>query len=287
MRLNKKKFVGFKERLSERFEIAYLNGQQEENMGLHRHDYCELVMVVSGKVAYKLADRVYYPKPGNIILIDEHVRHSPQLISSDTPYERITLALQKEVFSQLSRPDMDFTVFFRNSDFDILQLPYYTQAQVRMILGKLLTLKEEKTFGLSVLCDVYLTELFVKIAEHYYGAEEPVGSGDLHSSQLVSMVDQYIIENIDSQITIDEIAFFVCKNKYSLMRSFKEISGCTLYQYILNKRLEIAENLILEGDSFSKAAEKSGFSDYSCFYRSFKKKNGVSPQAYFEQAHGE
>ena len=43
-----------------------------------------------------------------------------------------------------------------------------------------------------------------------------------------------------------------------------------------------AEALIKAGTPFTNAAEKCGFSDYSCFYRCFHNKYKMSPQKYFE-----
>lgn len=105
---------------------------------------------------------------------------------------------------------------------------------------------------------------------------------ELQPLQLLNMVDQFIAENIDCPICIDDLANFVCMNKYSFMRCFKELAGCTAYQYIINTRLKEAEALIKAGTPFTNAAEKCGFSDYSCFYRCFHNKYKMSPQKYFE-----
>ena len=49
-------------------------------------------------------------------------------------------------------------------------------------------------------------------------------------------------------------------------------------EYITKKRLVLAKELILEGISLYEAADRVGFSDYSNFYRSFKKTMGFSPK---------
>ena len=61
------------------------------------------------------------------------------------------------------------------------------------------------------------------------------------------------------------------------MRKFKEETGFTLHNYIVNKRLLIARTLISEGMPVTKAALESGFSEYSTFSRAYRKQFGATP----------
>ena len=54
-------------------------------------------------------------------------------------------------------------------------------------------------------------------------------------------------------------------------------TGCTVHNYIRQKRLVLAARLIREGMSASAAAAECGFSDYSAFHRAFTKTFRVSP----------
>lgn len=47
-----------------------------------------------------------------------------------------------------------------------------------------------------------------------------------------------------------------------------------IYRYITKKRLAEAHKLIAGGASLSYAAQNSGFGDYSCFYRLYRKYYG-------------
>ena len=62
-----------------------------------------------------------------------------------------------------------------------------------------------------------------------------------------------------------------------MMRQFKEETGYSIHQYILEKRLLAAKGLIREGMSAGAAALECGFQDYSAFARAFKKKMGMAP----------
>ena len=67
------------------------------------------------------------------------------------------------------------------------------------------------------------------------------------------------------------------------MHKFKACTGYTLHNYINNKRLIKANELIRNGISMSEAAQQCGFNDYSSFVRAFKRQFGLSPKNYLKQ----
>ena len=65
------------------------------------------------------------------------------------------------------------------------------------------------------------------------------------------------------------------------MRKFKDNTGMTLHNYILQKRLLYARDLIQKGTPIIKASMDCGFNDYSSFLRAFKKHFNCSPKYFF------
>ena len=64
------------------------------------------------------------------------------------------------------------------------------------------------------------------------------------------------------------------------MHRFKDVTGYTVHQYISQKRLLRAGELIRQGVPVMKAAEQAGFSDYSTFLRAFQKTFHMSPKEF-------
>lgn len=281
MRLEKSQLIEYSRELINDYNIKYLSGRNEKSLCLHYHTYYEMVFIVEGRVSYQVANEIYTLRPGDMLFLNIHEKHFPQVQNPDALYERITFQIRPEKLEALSRYGVDLAKCFKCKNPGVVRFPYYVQNSIRMILGKIIGAKQEQPFGYELLEEVYITELFVKITEFFPDASPKLSAEELPTPQLLNMVDQIIMENIDQPICIEKLANFVCMNKYSFMRCFKQLSGCTVYQYIINKRLEFAESLIRSGATFSSAAEKSGFSDYSCFYRSFTNKHKISPQKYF------
>ena len=87
----------------------------------------------------------------------------------------------------------------------------------------------------------------------------------------------YINENLTNELNIDDMAALCYLSRYHFMRLFKAQTGCTVHNYIRQKRLVLAARLIREGMSASAAAAECGFVDYSAFHRAFTKTFRVSP----------
>lgn len=72
-------------------------------------------------------------------------------------------------------------------------------------------------------------------------------------------------------------------SKYYLMHKFKNETGYTLHNYIIQKRLFMAQELIKSGEPVTKVSSICGFNDYSSFLRSFKKLFHKSPREYINE----
>ena len=90
----------------------------------------------------------------------------------------------------------------------------------------------------------------------------------------------YIEDHLCEEITLKQLAEHVHHNGTYLSRCFKKLSGASLTQYILAKRIALAQKLLREGCSPNDACFQSGFNNYSNFSRTFSKQAGCSPRQY-------
>lgn len=94
---------------------------------------------------------------------------------------------------------------------------------------------------------------------------------------IVAKTINYINKNISSDLSLDSIATSVYFSKAVINRKFHEIMGCTVWDYVMRRRIFTARQKIFADDNITAAFEESGFKDYSSFFRSYKKIIGVSP----------
>lgn len=95
---------------------------------------------------------------------------------------------------------------------------------------------------------------------------------------LMDTVKALIESNLETPLTIPELAKEIGINTQKLKRSFKKHFKTTIYQYIVSKRMEVAKNLLLhEGYSVKETAYTVGYKNPNAFSNMFLKQLGVRP----------
>lgn len=90
----------------------------------------------------------------------------------------------------------------------------------------------------------------------------------------------FINENLTGKITLEELAKTANMGKTNYSTAFKNITGMTVWEYILNARIELAACYLVEkGEDFNitDIAFACGFNSMSYFTKVFKKAKGKTP----------
>jgi AraC family transcriptional regulator len=102
--------------------------------------------------------------------------------------------------------------------------------------------------------------------------------GELSREKLVRAVE-YIQDQLDADLTVSGIAQAVGMSPYHFTRLFKEFTGQTPYQYVVDARVKKAKELLTTGKfTISEVAYHVGFADQSHLTRHFKRVFGLPPK---------
>lgn len=120
-------------------------------------------------------------------------------------------------------------------------------------------------------------------AEHAYAQPE----SSPHQDETIIEAQEWLRENFQQSITIEQLAQQVNLSNRSLNRRFKQALGITGNEYLQTVRIDNAKELLRTSNiSISEVADQSGFQDSSYFCARFKQTMGQTPLAYRKAVRG-
>ena len=101
------------------------------------------------------------------------------------------------------------------------------------------------------------------------------------ASKQVSEAIDYIYAHISERITLNDLARAVCVSPTYLSRIFKQEIGVSVSDYIRQRKIDMAKNLLRFSDyELSEIANMLSYSSQSHFIQQFRLQMGVTPKVY-------
>ena len=98
------------------------------------------------------------------------------------------------------------------------------------------------------------------------------------SSIIIEAESTYILSNIESTLTIDDICEHFGYSKTYLSQLFKSQCSISMMKYYTNAKIDRAKRLIRENKyNFTQISDKLSFDNAQYFSRVFKRVTGLSP----------
>jgi AraC-like DNA-binding protein len=87
----------------------------------------------------------------------------------------------------------------------------------------------------------------------------------------------YINNNFDKELNLKLLSHIRFTSKFHLLRLFKKYYGQTPKQYLTDKRIQKAKELLKEGKPVAETCFEVGFESPSAFSTLFKSREGIAP----------
>lgn len=235
---------------------------------LHIHDSHELFCLVKGDVGYIVEGRKYKLYPGTLLLMRSSESHK-LIVNSAAEYERYVINFTSDFLLQSGFDHSILTPLFSRElgqknryspkDFENLTpLSFFEKLELE---ASVISPKSAALSNISALLSA-INIAFLKKSNK-----------DTDEGRIIA----YINENLTADITLEEIASQVHLSPSQLSRVFKRLSGTSVHEYILSKRLIMFHEKVKNGLGVIEASAECGFRDYSAFYRLYRKRFGMSP----------
>ncbi len=118
------------------------------------------------------------------------------------------------------------------------------------------------------------------VRRHSSLASLPKVSNTCMSGQRFRLVLSYIEGNLQQDLSLREIAEAAGVSASNLKRTFRQLTGVPVHQYVIQRRVDRAANLLVQGRlSISEVAQETGFAHQSHLAKQMKRLLGCSPKA--------
>ena len=262
--------------LLENFRLFHLRTAQGTQVDFHYHEFCKILLLVSGGGGYYVDGQRYQLQAGDIVLLGSRSIHKPEM-DAGVPYERIILYVDPDFLQNSSTEGCDLLSVFSGEKGHVLRLPENRRKKVFHLAAALEEDLKDSGFGQDILSTASLLRLMVELGRARQRQNAPDPDTMLPHSDRIRDIVRYIDSHLTEDLDADELArqFFI--SKYHMMRQFRQETGTTVHLYLTQKRLILARSLIEGGMRATEACYRRGCRSYSSFTRACAKHFGATP----------
>lgn len=272
--------IGKRGYLNEAYRLFHLRDSRELNLDYHYHEFDKLVLLLGGRVTYHIEGIRYSLQPLDVLLVSRNLIHLPE-VDSGQDYERMVLWMDRGFLSRYSGPDADLAECFERTARRGVHLHRprgEERERWRALFQRVEDAVRDTAFGSRLLADTCVLQLMIELNRATLAAPERIDADAYRFDPKMEEVTRYIRAHLREELSIGHLAGTFFLSRYYLMHRFKEVYGCSVHQYIRQKRLQKAAEAIRRDIPVLKAAEDAGFGDYSVFLRAFRAAYGKSPR---------
>lgn len=260
------------------FAVAHLY-KEEKAMDMHIHDCYELYYSISGGKQFLIDNRFYSIAPGDLFIINQYESHKLTQIDNQL-HERIVFSIHPDYTKRLSTAETDLDACFSRRDTGFRHKLSLSREQQKRFLYYVNKITSARGYAHDIVEQAAFMELLVMINSLSSANAPDTAQMEYKYNHQVDDILVFINQNILHPVTVEQLAEHFFLSESYICRIFKQATGTTIGKYISARRISIAKAALSEGASVSEAFEKSGFGDYSSFFKSFTKAVGVSPKKY-------
>ncbi|WP_084096080.1 AraC family transcriptional regulator [Aristaeella lactis] len=244
---------------------------------IHDHSAIEILLTLEGMVTYTIEDKVYQVRKGEILIIPQDTAHS------------LTMEEGSSRYLYLFEPDAIMTMRDIKSMAIYFNKPFHLRdgsdahVRIRELLLRAKDLYEKRELMWNTACYSCILRVYATLGQRYLSGIRPRTADNMRNmdSEVINAVMTYINNHYREELSLENVAGFAGFSRYYFSRSFKKQTGYSFKDYLCQKRLQVAMDLLIRTNrSMRDVAIESGFGSVATFNRVFREKKGCTPTQY-------
>lgn len=261
-------------------DISYYNLISDHcDIEVHFHESYEIFQALSPNIRYYVEGKAYEVGLYDLIITNTQEIHRPA-VTNNQPYARRYIQFKPHIFNAFFDTGYNPLKFFEErtlGEGNLITLKKQDQEKIGAYFAELQDLFQPINAKKYILAKSKLIEFFVTLDELYRKTNT---TNSLKTDSRLLPILEELNMHYDRPFSLDVLSKKYFIDKYYLSHLFKENTGFTLYEYVQTKRIQKAKALIHDGVAISEVSGMCGFSDYSNFFKTFKKLVQLSPSNY-------
>ena len=253
--------------------VSLAKDEKDWQSVFHTHHFTEIFFVANGSGNFLFRNDIHPIKAGDLIIIPPYLEHTDQSIPG-MPLDYYVLAIDGIAFQ--TKENAPAAQIFCNFDNRMLIADLFAQMYYEIKNGR-----ESSE-------QIYQRLLEIRILRIMRTRNVvPVPLTTVRMTKECAQIKEYLDTNYAEHITLETLTSLTHMNKYYMAHSFTKFTGMSPIQYLNQRRLETACQLLRDTDySISDISSQTGFSSQSYFTQIFRKFYGITPVKY-RQLHSE
>jgi AraC-like DNA-binding protein len=252
----------------------------------HFHNEYEIFFLVEGERHFFFNNRAYLAVGGDLILVDSNRIHMTRAATAlEEGHDRIILYIDRAKMEEFDQkyPHLNLVRFF-HEHYGVFKLTLTQQQQFLTLYHSLQQEMRQQNRNYKNLIELEIISYFIHFmreAHEVSPVQDQQGLSKSSRYRTVYTIADYISEHFYEPITLECLAKQFYLSKYYLSRTFKEITGHGVNEYVNILRTKQAKRLLEETNlNVSDIAAAIGYSSITYFEKVFKMYMTMPPLKY-------
>lgn len=247
----------------------------------HQHDYTELAYILSGKGRYLVNGEEHDVEAGDLVICNPGVMHKHIITNTDEPTIEFIAGFTNFHFKGMAQNSIE-----TEDGSCIINTSAELKQDLMMHCYAMVAEKESCSLGKYFMFKTHLMQMLLLIMRDLVNDEDheqtKCSFESYNKNYAVKQIINYLNENYNQKISLEQIAHNMYLSPVYISKIFKEETGESPINYLINIRLEKARDILVKTDnsSIKSIANEVGYEDVYHFSKLFKKYYGISPLYY-------